>query len=981
MSSPLTPIDDEPLTPRFDGVDERPSILAATNLKIKNTVPERPSEPTVFDPNLTSSPIFEFNECDFQRLYPADRDDDGCVTEPIKPVDFEDPYLFPTLTKNELVRLKSLWYYGRYIENDTHLLSCLQDQVDLVNDFMEKDCVILGLLDHDYYRRVVTANVPLAVLPRREATCAHTILHNGGRVLMVKDMEKDWRFMASPHVEAGLKFYAGTQLRYKIPGTNCEIAFGSLCVANFSATQPLSLRQQNALIKFADVIVHTIIERTRSMRLAERERLTSILGNLTKTASPKTIKEMALRTLQETYPFASVSVQSQQNGQISLKNRQTPVPYHEFRENIWEDDEGVNNWITGHNNTPYIKSKCDPSVRAIAFRMKSDPKSYVVVETSEMKQIFDEVDSWFVGAVTLLVCNTIQEELLNQTMHAKSRFLRGISHELRTPIHAILSSCELLIEENRDITPPTSSQQHIDSLMFPKQAYLSEKALDMLSNIDSSGRELLNTINNLLDYDQFENKALVKVMQLHSFNIIEEEVLRETASAFTTDQEVTLISDNRLPPEVEMLMTDYNLMKQCLGQLVRNAMKFTNTGTVIFQTTLSENHEFLEYNIVDTGIGIADEDSEKIFKPFEKVDMTVRGSGLGLTVASRIAEVLGGDIKLVSSCPGDGSHFRLRLHNPILACPRISYQKRILMDCEMPLTYFMPIDRQVETVHLTYAARNLERMGFTCNGPDAATLVLAEAKSATDTFANLLGSIRRDQIIIYICQNYSELHESENASSNEDYTRRFIRCLTPVRRGRLWQVVEDAAKAYRDLKLKDREFRTPELNKEFQATFSQGTQMEDLHANAISTESSKVRQRRHARRSLDALRILIVDDNPTNLGILVMYCKKRKYDYVTAINGKEAHEKYLEAAREDKCISLVLMDLDMPVKNGIDATHEIRVSEATEGLQPSMVFMVTGQNTDEDKKKSVEAGANGYYVKPLSMKALDDLISLHFPKA
>lgn len=514
MSSTLAPIDDDPIIHRLDGVDERPSIFAITEVKIKNTVPERPSEHTVFDSNLTSSPIFEFNEGDFQRLYPADRDEDGCVTEPIKPVDFEDPYLFPTLTKNELIRLKLLWYYGRYIENDTHLLSCLQDQVDLVNDFMGKDCVILGLLDHDYYRRVVTANVPLAVLPRREATCAHTILHDGGNVFMVKDMEKDWRFMASPHVEAGLKFYAGTQLRYKIPGTNCEIAFGSLCVANFSATQPLSFRQQNSLMKFADITVHTIIERARSMRLAERERLTSILEHLTKTATPKTIRENALQTLRETYPFASISIQSQHNGHLFLKNRQVPVPYADFRENIWEDDEGINNWITGHNNVPYLKSEYDPSVRAIAFRMKTDPKPYMVVETSEMKQIFDEVDSWFVGAVTLLVCNTIQEELLNQTMHAKSRFLRSISHELRTPIHAILSSCELLIEEDRGATPPTSSQEHVDSLVIPKQTYLPDKALDMLNNIDSSGRELLSTINNLLDYDQFENKATIPT-QLH----------------------------------------------------------------------------------------------------------------------------------------------------------------------------------------------------------------------------------------------------------------------------------------------------------------------------------------------------------------------------------------------------------------------------------------------------------------------------------
>ncbi|KAF3934765.1 hypothetical protein ABW20_dc0108242 [Dactylellina cionopaga] len=567
-------------------------------------------------------------------------------------------------------------------------------------------------------------------------------------------------------------------------------------------------------------------------------------------------------------------------------------------------------------------------------------------------------------------------------MEAKSHFLRGVSHELRTPIHAILSCCELLIEETQDITPPTKALIEKTGLPRSKYAYLSQKALGMLGNIDSSGRELLSTVNNLLDYDQFENKSTVKVMQLHSLNVIEEEVLRETASVFATDQGVSLISDNRLPPEVEMLMTDFNLIKQCLGQLVRNAMKFTTSGTVIFQTTLSDNHDVLEYNIVDTGVGIAEDDYERIFRPFEKVNTAVRGAGLGLTVAARIAEVLGGCVKLVSSCAEDGSHFQVQLRNPTLACPINSYQKRTLLNCEMPLTYFMPIDRQVETVHLTYAARNLERMGFKISDPDSATVVLAEAKLATDTFHDLLSFIRRDQIIIYICQNYSELQESEEALQNEDFSRRFVRCLTPVRRGRLWEVVEDAAKAYKDLNLKQRvDF--SKVSSEMRPSLPSAPQekVEETHTEAITKNSSKIRQRRHARRLFEALRILIVDDNPTNLGILVMYCKKRKHDYVTAMNGKEAHEKYLEAAAENKCVSLVLMDLDMPVKNGIDATHDIRVSEAGQGLQPSMIFMVTGQNTDEDKRKSVEAGANGYYVKPLSMKSLDDLIQLHFPKA
>ncbi|KAK6358889.1 hypothetical protein TWF696_000069 [Orbilia brochopaga] len=956
------------LSPRPSPVTRRPSILAAgiTNLPVKNTVPDRPTEPTVFDVGLTSSPIFEFDETNYERLYPSDRCEDGSVKEPVKPLDFSDLYLFPTLTRNEMLRLKALWYYGRYIDRDKSLLSCLQDQVDLVNDFMQKDCVILGLLDHDYYRRIVTANVPLAILPRRESTCSHTIMQDSGRVFMIRDAERDWRFMLSPHVaEAGLRFYAGTQLRYSLPSADAEIAFGSLCVASYSPTTPLNATQQRALVKFADVIVHIIVERARCMRLAERERLTAIVTRLTKAAAPATICDDVLTVLRNTYPSASVNIRSQPAGLVRLANRE-PVPYDAFRDYIWEDDQAIKDWICANNHMPYVPSANDASMRAIACRMKYDERAYLVVETADMKHIFDEVDSWFVSSCTQLMCNTLQDELLRQTMDAKSRFLRGISHELRTPIHAILSSCELLSEETRDAFPLNSHDSN--GRPFVKHAYLSEKALSMLGNIDSSGCELLGTINNLLDYDQFENKATVKVMQLHSLNIIEEEVLRETASAYATDQGVSIISDNRLPPGVEMLMTDFSLIKQCLGQLVRNAMKFTNSGTVIFQTILSDSHDILEYNIVDTGIGIPEREHERIFQAFEKVDQSARGAGLGLTVATRIAEVLGGSLKLVASCVGFGSHFQLQLRNPILACPINSYFKRILLDCEMPLTYSMPINHQVETVHLTYAARNLERMGFSLIEPEHATIALAEAKSASATFHDLFDSIRPDQVMIYICQTYSELRKSEEALQNKDYSRRFIRCLTPVRRGRLWQVVEDAVNAYRDLDLRSR-------------SDSKLINPPSPIPPAITDKGwSMARQRRNSKRPRDALHILIVDDNPTNLGILVMYCKKRGFDYLTAVDGRDAHRKYLEAAADEKYVSLVLMDLDMPVRNGVDATHDIRVSESEWGLQPSMVVMVTGQNTDEDKKRSVQAGANGYYVKPLSMKTLDDLIQLHFPK-
>lgn len=144
-----------------DAISIRPSFPAESGLSIKNNIPERPLEVTVYDGELTSSPIPEYNEIDAESLYPLDRDEHGSVVEPVKPSDFSDPYLFPMLSRNEYLRyftslktlnplkkkwtifltksvfhtyrLRYLWYYGQHIEKDKYLLSCLQDQVDLVN--------------------------------------------------------------------------------------------------------------------------------------------------------------------------------------------------------------------------------------------------------------------------------------------------------------------------------------------------------------------------------------------------------------------------------------------------------------------------------------------------------------------------------------------------------------------------------------------------------------------------------------------------------------------------------------------------------------------------------------------------------------------------------------------------------------------------------------------------------------------------------
>ena len=142
----------------------------------------------VFDP-LSSTAIRAFAAATFETNYTPRGPDDIKSPMPEKPAGFSDRYLYPTLAQNERMRLTMLWYYTRDLEQDDDLLRRLQEKVDLVKEFIGWEFAICGLLDNDVYTRLVTAGLPLAILPRRESTCAHTILQPPGVSACTRPLE------------------------------------------------------------------------------------------------------------------------------------------------------------------------------------------------------------------------------------------------------------------------------------------------------------------------------------------------------------------------------------------------------------------------------------------------------------------------------------------------------------------------------------------------------------------------------------------------------------------------------------------------------------------------------------------------------------------------------------------------------------------------------------------------------------------------
>jgi len=250
---------------------------------------------------------------------------------------------------------------------------------------------------------------------------------------MLPDMSKDWRFKNSPHVVAGLRFYAGTQLRFRVPESEVDIVFGSLCVASYTAREPMNKSQQQQLTKFADIIVNMIVERAELLRMSTREQLSAKIIDISKKVTVDNVKETVLNGIRELYPDTHVSYQIQPKHVLHMHDR-TDLPYDKFSDFLWENTEVIDEHIRHYNHVPWAQSvdKIKTTLRAIAIPMVSVAHSYLVVESSNLKHVLDDIDVGFIGACGMLICTTLQSQFLKKALDARAQFMRGVSHELRT---------------------------------------------------------------------------------------------------------------------------------------------------------------------------------------------------------------------------------------------------------------------------------------------------------------------------------------------------------------------------------------------------------------------------------------------------------------------------------------------------------------------------------------------------------------------
>ncbi|MBU1169023.1 MAG: response regulator [Proteobacteria bacterium] len=515
---------------------------------------------------------------------------------------------------------------------------------------------------------------------------------------------------------------------------------------------------------------------------------------------------------------------------------------------------------------------------------------------------------------------------------AKNRFLATMSHEIRTPLNGIIGISELMMD-----TGPSEEQQKL------------------LSTIDHEASSLLSIINDILDYSKIEAGKLELENIDFNFNIM----MGGLSRIFSARARMKHLDFHlHISPQIPInLQGDPGKLRQVLVNLLGNALKFTNKGDIsisVERVAGNDDHVELLFKVTDTGIGISPDKHETIFESFTQAEHSTSrrygGTGLGTTIAKQLVELMGGRIELLSS-PGLGTTFSFTAlfgSRPLIATAKSN--RRCLDQLKILVVGSTKDNRSRVIRHLKYQG-----------------CILDEAATVDDAFSLLEWALScnkpHDIVILDLyMKNTKGFTLAQRIRSSEGTAHVPVLAVTSSgRRGDARKCIEKGIDGYLAWPITRNEL--------IHAIETLAAQQADESPGGGGSLLTRYSLKEDYKSDFT---ILLGEDYPTNQKLILNHLTQAGYQTVLAENGRKVVDLF-----KKQSFDLILMDVRMPILDGLEATKIIRTLERENAPSDTTripIVALTADAMNGDSDTCFEAGMDDYFTKPINRKQLLNLV-------